>query len=166
MPKMIFMGTNDEYWVVDNIKNYIDDIPGINILHYVPNAGHNLGGGKQAMSALGAFFANTVNGKNYPNSQWSISKKGEVVNVEMNATGNLLEDVIVWSAVSSDKDFRDDQWTSRSLGVKNIADVQVNEGLPKENYKAFYIDLKYKNPNGGFYTQSSRVFVLDANGVM
>ncbi|RYG28868.1 MAG: hypothetical protein EOO01_39100 [Chitinophagaceae bacterium] len=24
MPKMIFMGTNDEYWVVDNIKNYFD----------------------------------------------------------------------------------------------------------------------------------------------
>ncbi len=166
MPKMIFMGTNDEYWVVDNIKNYIDDIPGTNILHYVPNAGHNLGGGKQAMNALGAFFANTVNGKNYPNSQWNISKKGETVNVEMKATGNLLEDVIVWSAVSSDKDFRDDQWTSRSLGVKNIADVHVNEGLPKENYKAFYIDLKYKNPNGGFYTQSSRVFILDANGVM
>ncbi|MBE9517013.1 MAG: PhoPQ-activated pathogenicity-like protein PqaA type, partial [Bacteroidetes bacterium] len=28
MPKMIFIGTNDEYWPVDAIKHYIDDIPG------------------------------------------------------------------------------------------------------------------------------------------
>jgi PhoPQ-activated pathogenicity-related protein len=166
MPKMLFMGTNDEYWVVDNVKNYIDDIPGTNILHYVPNAGHDLGGGKQAMNALGAFFANTINGKNYPNSQWDISKKGKGVKVKMKATPDLLEDVIVWSAVSGDKDFRDDQWTSRSLGVKSTANIEVNESLPQGNYKAFYIDLKYKNPNGGSYTQSSRVFVLDSKGMM
>lgn len=166
MPKMIFMGTNDEYWVVDNIKNYFDDIPGNNMLHYVPNVGHNLGGGKQAMNALGAFFANTVNGKNYPTSQWDISRKRKKVNVKMKATSAVLEDVIVWTAVSSDQDFRDDKWTSQSLGIKNVATVHVSENLPNGNYKAFYIDLKYKNPNGGSYTQSSRVFVLDSNGVM
>ncbi|HKG07625.1 MAG TPA: PhoPQ-activated protein PqaA family protein, partial [Pedobacter sp.] len=43
MPKMIIMGTNDEYWPIDNIKNYYDSIPGQNLLHYVPNAGHGLG---------------------------------------------------------------------------------------------------------------------------
>lgn len=42
MPKMLFMGTNDEYWTVDAIKNYIDSIPGQNHIHYVPNAGHDL----------------------------------------------------------------------------------------------------------------------------
>ena len=84
----------------------------------------------------------------------------------MKATSAVLEDVIVWTAVSSDQDFRDDKWTSQSLGIKNVATVHVSENLPNGNYKAFYIDLKYKNPNGGSYTQSSRVFVLDSNGVM
>ena len=166
MPKMIFMGTNDEYWVVDNIKNYIDDIPGNNMIHYVPNAGHNLGGGKQAMTALGAFFANTVNNKNYPTSEWSIKRKGKKVKVKMKATADILEDVIVWSAESYDRDFRDDKWTSRGLGVKNVSTIEVTEKLPSGTYKAFYIDLKYKNPNGGSYTQSSRVFILDSKGVM
>jgi PhoPQ-activated pathogenicity-related protein len=32
MPKMLFMGTNDEYWPVDAIKNYIDSIPGENYI--------------------------------------------------------------------------------------------------------------------------------------
>ena len=27
MPKMVFFGTNDEYWTVDAVKNYIDGIP-------------------------------------------------------------------------------------------------------------------------------------------
>ena len=43
MPKMIFMGTNDPYWPVDAVKNYIDSIPGDNHICYTPNAGHDLG---------------------------------------------------------------------------------------------------------------------------
>src|SRR5690606_23833858 len=27
-PKMLFMGTNDPYWVIDAVRHYIDDIPG------------------------------------------------------------------------------------------------------------------------------------------
>ena len=60
MPKMIFIGTNDEYWPVDAIKNYINDIPGENYIHYVPNAGHGLGDGQQALTALSAFFGITL----------------------------------------------------------------------------------------------------------
>ena len=56
MPKMLFMGTNDEYWTVDAIKHYIDSIPGENFVHYVPNVGHDLGDKKQAMAALSAFY--------------------------------------------------------------------------------------------------------------
>ena len=50
MPKMIFIGTNDEYWPVDAIKNYIDSIPGDNHICYVPNAGHNLGDKQKAFA--------------------------------------------------------------------------------------------------------------------
>lgn len=47
VPKMIFIGTNDEYWTIDAIKHYYDQIPGKNLIHYVPNAGHNLGMGSR-----------------------------------------------------------------------------------------------------------------------
>ncbi|MDX1327586.1 MAG: PhoPQ-activated protein PqaA family protein, partial [Arenibacter sp.] len=63
MPKLIFIGTNDEYWPVDAVKNYINDIPGENYLHYVPNAGHDLGGGAQAFRALSAFWGKILNDK-------------------------------------------------------------------------------------------------------
>lgn len=48
MPKMIFMGTNDPYWPVDAVKNYIDSIPGENRICYTPNAGHDMGDKKKA----------------------------------------------------------------------------------------------------------------------
>src|SRR5690606_2824228 len=42
LPKLIILGSNDPYWTVDAVKHYIGGIPGHNLLHYVPNAGHDL----------------------------------------------------------------------------------------------------------------------------
>lgn len=166
MPKMIIMGTNDEYWVVDNVKNYIADLPGINMLHYVPNVGHNLGGGEQALNVLGAFFNNTINNKTYPKSDWTISKSKNTVKVTMQATKDILEDVIIWSAESHDRDFRNDKWTSKNLQTHTSSRLEIKEKLPKKGYKAFYVDLKYKNPKGESYTQSSRIVIMNSKGIL
>jgi PhoPQ-activated pathogenicity-related protein len=166
MPKMIFMGTNDEYWVVDNIKNYLKDIPGDNSLHYVPNAGHDLGGGAQAMEALGAFYGATLNKIPYTVCDWkqTVDKKG--VKLDIKATSNELVDVIVWSADSPDQDMRNDKWTSRSLGIKNKSKIEVTEAFPATGFRAFYVDLKYKNPTGGTFTESTRVFLTTPKAVL
>lgn len=166
MPKLIFMGTNDEYWVVDNIKNYLGDIPGKNLLHYVPNAGHNLGDGKQAFEALSAFFGSTISNSPYPECQWttSISKKG--VKVKIKATKDELTDVIVWHAESTDTDFRNDKWTSTDLNIAKKGKLKITEALPTSGYKAFYVDLKYKAVNGGTYTVSTRVFMTNDKQIL
>jgi len=52
MPKMIIMGTNDEYWPVDAVKNYYNELPGENYIHYEPNVGHGMGDGTGVMRAL------------------------------------------------------------------------------------------------------------------
>lgn len=166
MPKMLIMGTNDPYWVVDNVKNYYNDLPGKTILHYVPNAGHGLNGGEQAMQALSSFFGFTLNEMSYPDSDWTMAPKRKKVKLAINSSADRLTDVIVWTATSSDRDLRDDVWTSKSLGIHNKSKVKLKESYPKSGYKAFYIDLKYKNVEGNEYTQSTRVFLLDKNGVL
>ncbi|MBQ7181132.1 MAG: PhoPQ-activated pathogenicity-like protein PqaA type, partial [Bacteroidaceae bacterium] len=60
LPKFIFMDTNDPYWTVDAVKNYIGGLPGHTQLNYTPNAGHDLAGGKDASIALEAFFHQTI----------------------------------------------------------------------------------------------------------
>jgi PhoPQ-activated pathogenicity-related protein len=166
MPKMIFMGTNDPYWTVDAVKHYIDSIPGKNFIHYVPNAGHDLGDKKQALAALNAFFGQTITGTPYPILEWNLTEGKKGITLKVNATRDILVDAILWSTDSEDTDFRDEKWTGKSLGVKkNASVVTAVQPYPAKGYRAFYLDLKYKDATGGEYTQSTRMFVCDEDEV-
>jgi len=166
IPKMIFMGTNDEYWVVDNIKNYIDSIPGKNLINYVPNAGHSLGDKVQAFQGLSAFFGMTMRKQAYPECSWTTRTRGGKVSVTAKASSDRLVDVVLWTANSSDLDFRNDKWSSQSQGQAHHSKVKVTTPLPQSGYRAFYVDLKYQNITGGTYTVSTRVFVTDTKAIL
>lgn len=163
MPKMLFMGTNDPYWTVDAIKNYIGDIPGDNYVHYVPNVGHDLGDKRQALEALNAFFGSTLTKQPYPACKWNVTSTKKGLDIAINATSDKLEDVTVWSANSTDMIFQDEKWEGKSLGIKNKNKFTVTEAFPASGYRAFYVDLKYKSPTGGTYTESTRMFMTDAH---
>ncbi len=166
MPKMILMGTNDEYWPIDNIKNYYDSIPGQNLIHYIANVGHSMGDKKEALASLNSFFGLTLLKQSYPECVWKTSpaKAGVVVNIK--ATAGKLTDVIIWSADSPDKDFRNDKWESKNLGINHKGTVKITEAFPKTGYRAFYVNLKYKDATGGEYTESTRVFMTDEKMIL
>ena len=166
MPKMIFMGTNDEYWPIDNIKNYYDSIPGQNLICYIPNAGHDLGDKKEAMSNLSSFLGLTLTKSSYPVCSWKTTDRRKKAKISVTATADKLVDVIVWSADSKDRDFRDEKWVSRDLGIKNKSKIIVEEAYPSTGYRSFYVDLKYKDANGGEYIESTRAFVTDDKKIL
>lgn len=166
MPKMLFMGTNDEYWVVDNVKNYINDIPGKYLLNYVPNEGHKMGDGQQVFNGLSSFFGMTISGGNYPQCTYSTTTGKAGVNLTATASADRLQDVIVWTATSDDLDFRNDKWSSKSLGIMQQSKVKVQQPFPTKGYGAFYVDFKYRDANGGSYTVSTRVFLTDTKKVL
>jgi len=161
MPKMIVMGTNDEYWPIDNIKNYYDSIPGQNLIHYVPNVGHGLGDGREAMTTLSSFFGLTMSRSSYPVCVWKSSQTDKGVKVNIKTTADKLIDVTLWSADSPDLDFRNDKWESQKLDVKPKSEISTLELYPASGYRAFYINLKYKDSKGGEYMESTRVFMTD-----
>ncbi|GAB4033301.1 PhoPQ-activated pathogenicity-related family protein [Spirosoma gilvum] len=165
MPKMLFMGTNDEYWTVDAVKHYISQIPGENYIHYVPNVGHDLGDKRQALEALNAFFGTTLTKQPYPTCQWTVTPTKTGVNLTIKSTSDKLEDVTVWSANSTDRIFQDEKWEGKSLGLNHTGSVSVSEPYPASGYRAFYVDLKYKSPTGGTYTESTRMFMTDNDEV-
>ena len=167
MPKMIFMGTNDEYWTVDAIKHYIDSIPGKNHIHYVPNVGHDLGDKRQALDALSAFFGNTISSKPYTECQWDIAYGKKGITLKVKTTPASLVSASLWSSDSDDTDFRDNKWTGQEIPLKKKkpAVVVSTPSYPVSGYRAFYLDLKYKDPNGGEYSESTRMFVADEDEV-
>jgi PhoPQ-activated pathogenicity-related protein len=166
MPKMLIMGTNDEYWPIDNVKNYFDSIPGNNFIHYIPNVGHSMGDKVESSSNLGSFFAYTLANKTYPECSWKTSISKNAVNVKLKATANKLTNVVVWYADSPDKDFRNDTWKSKILNIKNRSNIVVKQELPASGYRAFYVNLQYTDPNGIQFSESTRVFMTDDKTVL
>lgn len=166
MPKMIFMGTNDEYWPVDAVKNYIKDIPGNNHICYIANAGHDLGDKKQALNTLSSFFGTTITGNPYPVCNYSISENKGIVELNVHTTASKLVDANIWTSTSTDRDFRDEKWGSKSLKQSNVDVVKYVTSLPETGFKAFYIELKYKSPAGNEYTECTRMFLTNSKEIL
>ena len=166
MPKMLFMGTNDPYWVIDNVKNYFKEIPGNNLIHYVPNAGHDLGDGKSAFSALSAFFGISMRHGTYPVCKWNTSESKKGVKITVDASKDILLGATLWYADSDDKDFRNELWKSKDLNTSKKSMVNTTEKFPAKGYRAYYVDLKYKDANGGDYTVSTRAFMVDGKRIL
>jgi PhoPQ-activated pathogenicity-related protein len=166
MPKLILIGTNDEYWPVDAIKNYINDIPGENYIHYVANAGHGLNGGEQALRAISGFWEKTLEKKPYNNLSYKISMNQTSATLSVQSTSDKLLNVYLWSADSKDRDFRDEEFISKKISSLNSNEVKYEVSYPESGFKAFYIDLEYADPNGGKYTKSTRMYLANADEVL
>ncbi len=166
MPKLIFIGTNDEYWPVDAVKNYINDIPGENYLHYVPNAGHDLGGGAQAFRALSAFWGKILNDKPLTQLSYNITSSKESATLTVSTATENLHNAYLWSADSDDRDFRDEEWTPLKIDITDPKNIYHLIQFPEKGYKAFYMDLEYKDLHGDLYTKSTRMYVADTNEVL
>ncbi|MEI6142749.1 MAG: PhoPQ-activated protein PqaA family protein [Mariniphaga sp.] len=166
MPKMIFMGTNDPYWPVDAVKNYIDNMPGDNHICYTPNAAHDLGDKKKALTTLSAFLGTTITNGKYPICKSSISEQNGIITLKVQATPELLQNAILWYADSNDQDFRDEHWSNIELNPANKSEVTVEVKTPKSGFKAFYVDLKYRAVYGDDYTQSTRMFVTNDKNLL
>ena len=158
LPKMIFLGTNDEFWTVDAIKNYIGGIPGETYTSYVTNAGHGLG--EEAFISLEAFFHQTIHDKEYPRLDYKIKEKARKMSLDFQADKGMLEDVVVWEAYSNDKDFRPKKFESSRLGISAKAKFSVDVAYPEKGFKAFMVMLKYKHPTipGATYNITTRMF--------
>ena len=72
MPKLLLLGTNDPYWVVDSLRHYWSDLPEPKLVFQTPNAGHDLGGGHDAWQTLAAWFQMIVDRQLLPKVEWQV----------------------------------------------------------------------------------------------
>ena len=166
MPKMILIGTNDPYWPVDAIKHYIDNLQGENFVRYVPNAGHDLNGGEEAIQTVSAFFYNTISGQPYSQCAWEVTETEPGIVLNVTGSVNAIQNAYLWMASSQDRDFRDETWNSKILEVTNNTNVNITIDYPGTGFRAFYIDLEYSDDIQGDYTISTRMFVADVNEIL
>lgn len=115
LPKLMIVGTNDRYWVVDAMNLYWHDLSGPKYALHVPNVGHNLGESKDhALNTLSIFFQHLASDAALPDVTWTSQLDGGELVLTMSAEPAPSQ-VRLWSASSLSKDFRDAEWTSRRL---------------------------------------------------
>jgi PhoPQ-activated pathogenicity-related protein len=102
IPVLVILGSNDEFWATDAHNLYWNDIRGPKLMRIVPNAGHNLNGGREAAKSL-AYFARAIVG-NIPGGL-------PLANASRNRVGSET-----WWAESSNRNFRESKWFNQGKG--------------------------------------------------
>jgi PhoPQ-activated pathogenicity-related protein len=161
MPKLLLLGTNDPYWVVDSLRNYWKDLPGAKVVFQTPNAGHDLGGGKDAVTTLANWFALVAADEPLPDVTWNLhdGASGPAgIDVSVNQPAKAIR---LWTAHSTDRDFRNDKWSSRDLdlaGDQKSAHADVEK--PAEGFTAFMAEVELPTSHGDTYKLSTQVQVV------
>ncbi len=160
LPKLLLLGTNDPYWTVDSLRHYWNDLPGPKLIFQTPNAGHNLGGGKEAIQTLAAWVQLLANHESLPRMDWQFSREtGELkIDVHVDAPAKAIR---LWTAHSTDRDFRNDKWTSRDLEIQpGSSRATARLDAPAKGYEAGLVEVELATPDGHTYRLSTEARVV------
>lgn len=161
MPKLIIMAANDPFWTIDAIQNYIGAVPGEYRLHYVPNAGHNMGDKKSVFEVLDEFFGKTLNSQILPEYTWILNQTKKP-SLDIDCTSERLVEVNLWETTMPTRDLRKGMWTSTNVKLeKGKGRKNIRIDLPKQGYKAFFVELKYEKMLGGTFSVCTSAYVAD-----
>jgi PhoPQ-activated pathogenicity-related protein len=159
LPKLILIGTNDPYWVVDALRHYWDDLPGPKLVFQTPNGGHDLRGGREAYDTLAAFFQMVADRQALPKVSWKFSQTAGAAGVTVQCD-QAIKSARLWTADSPDRDFRNDRWTSRLLESKpEERQISAEVQTPAQGYRAYLLELLLASPAGHEYKLSTEARV-------
>jgi PhoPQ-activated pathogenicity-related protein len=137
-PKVIALGTNDEYWPLESHTLYRERLRGPTWVSYVPNAGHDIPPLRVAplVAALGRHVAGA---EPLPDVAWSCDAAARTCTI---AADPLPAAALLWTAASESRDFRGARWTARP------ADLPAGGGReriepPLAGFHAALVECRY-----------------------
>ena len=161
MPKLLLLGSNDPYWTVDSLRHYWSDLPEPKLLFQTPNAGHDLAGGREALPALAAFFQMIADRQPLPKVEWKIKNTGDnkaVINIK---TDQHASGIRLWTALSTNRDFRMARWSSTPLPLRSgSTEATAEVTAPSKGFKAFLVEISLTAKSGQTYKLSTEARVV------
>lgn len=159
MPKMILLGTNDQYWTLESPDLYLPDLPGDNHIHYTPNAGHVYIDRPDVVQALLAFTVACGKGQSLPKMTWTYTPTEDGIRLTIRP-GEQVQEVRVWTvAHSPSRDFRGAEWKATKLTGKD--GVYTCTIRAPEGFCAIFGEAEYTE-NGIRYTQNTTPRIVGA----
>jgi PhoPQ-activated pathogenicity-related protein len=159
-PKLIFLSTNDRYWPLDALKNYWPGLQGPKHVLYVPNQGHGLSDPERVVTGLSAIHSYSAAGKTLPKTTWSFATGKDALTIQVKAD-RPTQRVLIWSARSPSRDFRNSPWTSSECTqAKDGYACSVERG--KEGYTAAFAETSFKDDGIPMFSTSTSVCITEA----
>lgn len=153
LPKLILLGTNDQYWTVDAANLYLGGLRGPTYLRYEPNAGHGLGEG--VVPSIHAFYSMILNNDPLPVLDWS-TDEDNTLRVSWEGDGVRAR---LWTAESPARDFRQARWTSEDLPVDG-SECVVALDAPAAGWRASYVEVLFPSEGGPRFGLTTAMHVL------
>ncbi len=159
MPKLILLGTNDPYWVVDSLRHYWAELPEPKLIHQTPNAGHGLNGGKAAIPTLSMFFQRIADGEQLPALSWNYEAGHDGLKMKV-STSEPIVAARHWNADAEKRDFRSGQWINQetAVGADGMSlTLDLERGRPA--YRAHLGEVVLKGRGGKLFSLMTEVKV-------
>jgi PhoPQ-activated pathogenicity-related protein len=142
-PKYSVVGANDQFFVTDSTQFYINELPGVNYLRIVPNAGHSLNA--DALTGAINFEKAVINGVSLPIFDWNVIDAGSTI--VLNSITHPTS-VKLWTSHNPlNRDFRIDtvgtHWESTTLPDLGGGTFSGHVEPPEDGATAFFIEMSY-----------------------
>jgi PhoPQ-activated pathogenicity-related protein len=160
MPKLLLLGTDDPYWVVDSLRHYWNDLPDPKLVFQTPNAGHDLAGGREAIPVLAAFYQMIADRQTLPRMTWqfeSASPASATVAVSLSQPARAFK---LWTATSTNRDFRASSWSGVLLAATSATNVTAKVERPETGFRAYLVEAEMKASSGQDYKLSTEARVI------
>jgi len=160
LPKLIILGTNDQYWAQDALNYYWDDLKGPKWVSYTPNSGHGLEDRDHVYATLSAFIRSVSDHKSMPQLKWEYTPNADGVDLKITSNTEVKAARFFYNTAPT-QDFRNfKNWTSVPMPFnKKTASGKME--APKDGYKAVYGEVTYES-DGQPYTLATQIHILPA----
>lgn len=164
-PKLVVLGTNDDYTPTDALNLYWDSLPGPRSVLYLPNTSHAGANSHSAVNATAFAFVRAVaEGASLPEIEWSVEASDGAVVVR--ATPHVsARSARLWTSRASGRDFRASLWSevpmrrvaggAGSAGVTFVAEVP----MPVDGYAALFAEVELET-DGEPFRLSTQIRVI------
>lgn len=123
MPKLVLLGTNDPYWVVDSLRHYYPRFKGPSNVYLQPNGTHSAGTSPSSLRTLASWARLVAGKKTIPQGGWDKGeKRGD--KEELSTTWSITpQSISFYQSFSLDRDFRNDEW--KRLPSSNSPSIKI-----------------------------------------
>jgi PhoPQ-activated pathogenicity-related protein len=149
-PKLVVLGTNDDYTPSDALNLYWDELPGAKSVLYLPNTGHVGTNSHPAINPAAFAFVRAVAAESsLPEIRWTLDPVAGGARVRA-ATEAPVRSVHLWVATAPGRDFRRSSWSGSAMPAATAdprSDVRRFIGevtLPSSGYAAVLTEVEFE----------------------